>query len=110
MIDKDNDTEVRLTRSPTAYNMRRYQKFLTHNTEGRKEDNATTDHYKRMHLQLRDRPELLDYAMESENFGNFSDVNKFMKNFGSKFSTLELRSLELVYRWDLPKNNVDFCK
>ena len=45
-----------------------------------------------------------------ENFMNFSDVNKFMKNFGSKFSTLELRSLELVYRWDLPKNNVDFCK
>ena len=38
-----------------------------------------------------------------ENFMNFSDVNKFMKNFGSKFSTLELRSLELVYRWDLPK-------
>ena len=45
-----------------------------------------------------------------ENFMNFSDVNKFMKNFGSKFSTLELRSLELVYRWDLPKNNVAFCK
>ena len=41
---------------------------------------------------------------------NFSDVNKFMKNFGSKFSTLELRSLELVYRWDLPKNNVAFWK
>lgn len=41
---------------------------------------------------------------------NFSDVNKFMKNFGSKFSTLELRSLELVYRWDLPKNDVAFCK
>ena len=45
-----------------------------------------------------------------ENFMNFSDVNKFMKNFGSKFSTLELRSLELVYRWDLPKNDVAFCK